>query len=230
MESHMFFKNVDLPDPLNQQELEENFKKMKNGDDQSRTKIIEHNIRLVTDIVIKYFSNSNFDCEDLVSIGIIGLIKSVDTFDLSKKFAFSTYATKTIKNEILSHFRTNKSRGKKEVSFENIVQNSSSTQEVSLLNILKDEKSDFESDYIKKESCEIIRKLVSELPDLQKEIIEQYFGFSGNEPRKQREIAISLGISRSSVAMTTAKVLNEMTFQLKKEGIVEKGSYRKVKK
>lgn len=102
------FIKSDLSQPFSEEELNIYFRNMKNGDLNARNAIIEHNIKLVINIVIKNFYNTPYEINELVSVGLIGLIKSVDTFDINKNVKFITYSVTCIKNEILEFLRKNK--------------------------------------------------------------------------------------------------------------------------
>ena len=146
MKYNDLFIDSKLPKPLKTEEIYEYFEKMKSGDMTAREKIINHNIRLVINEVIKKFSNSPYDLNELVSVGLIGLVKSVDTFDTAKGLQFATYSTRCIDNEILMFLR----KGKKSAFDQSIntpIGTDKEGNEKKIEDILEDDTSDFVSDY-----------------------------------------------------------------------------------
>lgn len=227
MQYNDLFIDNDLPKPLSKQEIYGYFEKYNSGDRMAREIIIKHNIRFVISQVIRKFGNTPYDKNELVSVGIIGLIKSVDTFDISKNFQFSTYAVRCIDNEILVYMR----KGKKYIyddSFDRILATDDG-KELKIENILQDEKSNFVEDYEKKELLLMLRQLVEELPERDKEIIMLRFGFIGDRPLKEREIADRFNISRSWVSMIIGKNLNKLRTHLENLGMIEITDMKKKK-
>ena len=193
---------------------------MKNGDMVARDKIINHNIRLVINEVIKKFPNSPYDVKELVSIGLIGLIKSVDTFDITKGLQFATYSTRCINNEILMFMR----KGKKyinDTSLEQPLGTDKEEKELKVEDTLSASDSDFVLEYENNESYKVIRNVVNSLPERDKNVIIKHFGFKNNNPMTQREIADELGLSQSYVSRIIKKVLKDISMQLKVLGIIE---------
>ena len=223
MDYNELFIEDKLPDPLSQSELYSYFEKMKSGDTKAREIIIKHNIKLVFNQVMKRFYNIPYEKKELVSIGLIGLIKSVDTFDTSKKLQFATYSTRCIDNEILMFLR----KGKKYINDDSLdrpLNTDKDGNELSIEDTLSDENSDFVSDYEQKETFIIIRQLVEELPERDKEIITLHFGFINDKPLTQKEIADKLDISQSYVSRLITKILKRIKQQLRERGIVESSS------
>ncbi len=220
MQFNDLFIDSKLPKPLKKEELYDYFEKMKIGDMAARDKIINHNIRLVISEVIKKFSNSPYDLKELVSIGLIGLIKSVDTFDTTKGIHFTTYSIRCINNEILMFMR----KGKKYINNASLEQSLGIDKEGNELKVedtLSDSDSDFVSEYEDNESYKVIRNVVNNLPERDKNIIIKHFGFENNNIMKQSEIADELGISRSYVSRIIKRVLKDISIQLKVLGIIE---------
>lgn len=209
-----------LPDPLSQEELYSYFEKMHFGDVDARELIIIHNIKIVLSRVMKVFNKTPYDKKELISIGLIGLIKSVDTFDISKNSQFSSYSIKCIDNEILMFLRKEK-KYLNDDSLDRPINIDSDGKELRLEDTLSDENSDVLSFYERKEINMIIRHLVEELTGRDKEIITLYYGFVDNKILTQNEIADKLGISRSYVSKIITKLLNSMSTRLKEYGIVE---------
>lgn len=215
-----FFIEGKLPGPLNQKELYSYFEKMRSGDTKAREIIITHNIKLVIHRVKNRFYNTSYEEKELVSTGLVGLIKSVDSFSISRNLQFSTYSTKCIDNEILSFLK----KEKKHINTDSLNSLSSTDKdenELSIADTLSDEDSDFISDYISKETSIIIKQIIEELPERDKGIITLYFGFNNALPLTQKEIANELNITQSCVSKAIPKILPYIKKQLKKRGIIE---------
>lgn len=227
MNYNNFFVDYELPAPLSESELYECFKKYKSGDKMVRNFIILHNIKLVISRVIKKFSNVPCDKKELVSIGLVGLIKSVDTFDISRNIKFSTYASKCVDNEILMFIRKQKKYLNMDSIYETIMTSEDGKQK-NLEDVLPDENANFLDYYDKKESYEIIRNVIEDLKERDKCIIKLYFGFIDNKLYKQEEIANKLGISQAYVSRVLARVLKIIKLKLEREGVIETSS--KIKK
>lgn len=208
-----YFNYNQLLQPYENAILEDKFRKMQLGDQTARDELIEHNLRFVIYIVqsfnlVNY--ESDYDINDLLSIGTIGLIKAIDTFDIDKGIHLSTYARRYIKNEILMYFRSNNKR-KNDISIY-----STFTEKDPLNNFVKQ----FEN----KETHKEVRKIVEELPEREKYIIMLRFGFIDDNIMTQEQIAKELGVSQSYVSRTIRNVLRKIEFKLKIIGIV-KGVY-----
>ncbi len=156
MKFNDLFIDSNLPKPLENEELYINYTKMKNGDIEARKNIIIHNIRLVKSEVLKRFSNCLYDLNELISIGLIGLIKSVDTFDITKKLQFSTYATKCIDNEIRMFMRKSDNYNYvNHVSLNQPIKIDKDGRELFVEDTLEDYNSDFVTEY---ENNEVYKK------------------------------------------------------------------------
>ena len=221
-ENELFLDDVKLPNKLSKEKLVDLFEKVYIGDENAKKKIIEHNIKLVLYRVEKRFKNIDYDKKDLVSIGIIGLIKAIDNFDISKNIAFATFATRCIDNEILMHLRKIKKFQNVEL-FDDVINTDKDGNELKVNDILKDETVDIEEQYEKKEYEEkYIAKLYKILDVLKKrdrEVIIWHFGLFGNEIHTQEWIAKKLGISRSYVSRIVQRVLNDMKRMLEDDNI-----------
>lgn len=214
------FVEYEFPKPLNKTELYDCFAKYKSGDKSAREVIIKHNIRLVLNQVIRKFSNTPYDKKDLISIGIIGLIKSVDTFDTSRNLQFTTYSAKCIDNEILMFIRKNKKHINDD-SLDRILCTDKNGNKLRIEDRLYDENSDFISDYEDKELYDSIHRIIESFPERDKKIIMLYFGFIDNQPLNQKQIADKLNICQSSVSKIIKKYLKIISLQLNNEGIIE---------
>ncbi len=211
--------NGKLPTPLDKKELEEKFKKIKNGDEQAKNEIIEHNIRLVVHIT-KKFSTSPYETEDLISIGIIGLIKAVNSFSLDKNTTFSSYASKCIGNEILMHLRNNNKR-KNDISLNQAFAQDNEGNQLNVEDVVEDSEQDFVLEYEQQEINELTRRIIEKLPKEEKYIIMKYFNFIDDEKITQEQLAIELGISRSYLSRKIKKILKKIQSQLEEVGIVK---------
>ena len=201
-----------FPKPLSNEEEKECFRKMKEGDKTSRNKLVEHNLRLVSHIIKKYYSNSS-EQDDLVSIGTIGLIKAVSTFNYEKGTKFATYAARCIENEILMYFR-NKKKYAQDISFSEPIECDKDGNALSIMDIIADEKS-INEDIEEKLNFEKLYKIIdSELSPREKEIIYMRYGLFGRKSFTQREVAKKLGISRSYVSRIEKKALETLKEKL----------------
>lgn len=215
---HLFIES-NLPKPLNQEETYALFKKMMAGDLNAREEIIEHNIRLVKKIAVR-FSNTPYDQKELVAVGIIGLIKSVDSFDFEKGFQFSTYATRCIQNEIVSFM----SKEKKHIFDESLNKplfTDKDGREDTIEDTIEDISSDFVTNYENQEVHKVIREIVENLSERDIQIIKLRFGFETENPISQEEIAKSLGISQSHVSRTIKRDLKEIKRILQEQEWIE---------
>ena len=208
----MLFVENNLPKPLDDKEIVEYFIRFQNGDLKSRESIINHNIRLVLYRVTGKFSSYPYDMDELVSIGLMGLIKAIDTFDINKEVKFSTYAVKCIDNEILLFIRKNKRR-KKHISLTSPISTNKDGSELFLKDILRDSDEDFVSSIEEKELYDEVRRVIENLPEREKQIIMLYFGFNC-EPLNQNEISSQMKISQSYVSRIITATLKTVKLQL----------------
>lgn len=210
-----------MPKTIDKNEILEYFIKFKNGDVQSREKIITYNLRLVPYIVTNKFQGIDYDKDELISIGIIGLIKAVDTFKIEKKIEFTTYASRCICNEILMVIRKNKKRSLDNLLGDVIVENGNG-EKLTLEEILPyDEYVD--EVYEKKEIKAEIGKILEKLPERDKKIVMLYFGFIGDRTYSQAEISNIFGLSQSYITRVLKKNLETIREELIKADIVEMG-------
>lgn len=200
--------NESFPPPLSKNEEAELFNKKLQGDDQARDRIIEHNLRLVSHIIRKYYSSYE-NPDELLSVGSLGLIKAVDSFNPTFGTRFATYGAKCVQNEILMFFRSKKKRGI-EISINDQIDVDKDGNPLTYLDIISQPES-IESDLDMKVHIEKIRSLVDTvLLPREKEIIVLRYGLKGYQPRTQREVARHLGISRSYVSRIEKKALEKM--------------------
>ncbi len=202
-----------FPKPLSNEEEKDCFERMKKGDKTARNSLIEHNLRLVAHIIKKYYSNSA-EQDDLVSIGTIGLIKAVSTFNYEKGTRFATYAARCIENEILMYFR-NKKKYAQDVSFSEPIESDKDGNALSIMDVMADEKSITEDIEEKLRAENLYKAIDSELLPREKEIIYLRYGLLGRRAFTQREVAKKLGISRSYVSRIEKKALETLKEKIK---------------
>ncbi len=207
------YSNNVFPDPLSKEEEEKCVEKMKLGDNEARNKLIEHNLRLVAHIVKKYDHKKN-DIDDLISIGTIGLIKGVDSFSYKHGTRLTTYVAKCIENEILMYYRSDKKHNKN-ISLNESVGFDKEGNEITLLEILKTPKPEFELDIQKKDNLASLKKYFNVLTEREKEIIIKRYGLNDQDEITQKEIAKELGISRSYVSRIEKRALTKIFKEFK---------------
>ncbi|MGN0627921.1 MAG: RNA polymerase sporulation sigma factor SigK [Oscillospiraceae bacterium] len=201
-----------FPQPLTAQEEKKCFEEMKKGSEKARAKLIEHNLRLVAHIIKKYYGNSA-EQDDLISIGTIGLIKAVSTFDYEKGTRFATYAARCIENEILMYFR-NKKKYAQDVSISDPIDCDKDGNSLSLMDIMADEHSVSEDIEDRLREEKLYKSISESLTPREKEIIYLRYGLKGRRAYTQREVAKRLGISRSYVSRIEKKALNSLKEKL----------------
>ena len=197
-----------FPPPLSQQREREAFLRMREGDGRARDLIIEHNLRLVSHIVRKYYGSYAY-ADDLLSIGSIGLIKAVDTFRVENGTRFATYAARCVQNEILMFFRSQKKLSQ-EISINEQIDVDRDGNPLTYLDIIASEDT-VDEDIEKGMHIEKVRSLVdSVLAEREREIVVLRYGLCGYQPLTQREVARHLGISRSYVSRIEKRALEKL--------------------
>ena len=197
-----------LPEPFNKEEEEKYVNMFLNGDMTARDKLIEHNLRLVVFLAKKY-ENTKIDLEDLVSIGTIGLIKGVNTYQNDKNIKLATYASRCIDNEILMYLRKTKRR-KSEISFEDSLSYDSDGNELHLEDVLGTDKDIVTKDLDDELDRYLVRTEINKLSPRDKEIIEFRYGLNGKKELTQKEVAKMLGISQSYISRIEKKVIKRL--------------------
>ena len=195
-----------FPKPLSAKDEKKYLDLYKNGDMDARNKLIEHNLRLVAHIIKKYYSNLN-DQDDLVSIGTIGLIKAVDTFDASKGIRLSSYAARCIENEVLMFFRNGK-KSAQDISMNEPIDTDKEGNALTLMDIMSVEDSIIDELDIKIKSEKLYKYISEVLSPREKTIIELRYGLNNKTPLTQREVAKLLKISRSYVSRIEKRALH----------------------
>lgn len=198
-----------FPKPLSTKEEADYLKRCKEGDKEARDKLIEHNLRLVAHIVKKY-NMVDKETDDLISIGTIGLIKAIDTFDEEKGIRLATYASRCIDNELLMMLRSGK-RLAKEVYLYDPIGSDREGNEINLLDIIEEAEIDIVENIVLEDDIKKLYHMIAKvLTDREREIICLRYGLSNRKEVTQREIANKLGISRSYVSRIEKKALKKL--------------------
>lgn len=200
--------NQNFPPPLPAAEERALFVKMKQGDAGARTKLIEHNLRLVAHIVRKYYTSYRSP-DDLISIGSLGLIKAIDSFKCENGARFATYAAKCIQNEILMFFRSQKKLAC-EVSINETIDIDRDGNPLTYIDIISSEDTIADDLDIKLHSQYAFRLIKDTLNAREQQILILRYGLTGKTPKAQREVAKQLGISRSYVSRIEKKALTKL--------------------
>ncbi len=195
-----------FPEPLSIEEEKNCLERLANGDEEARNILIERNLRLVAHVSKKY-ATTNIDQDDLISIGTIGLIKGINSFDSSKNIKLATYVARCIENEILMFLRSSK-KTKSEVYLNEPIGKDKDDNEVTLMEVLETEDKSIEDEIdLKMKVKKLYEKMKVVLKDREKTILELRFGLGGKKPKTQNEIASMLGISRSYVSRIETKAI-----------------------
>ena len=197
-----------FPKPLSEKQEREYLQRMKKGDQEARSKLIEHNLRLVAHIIKKYYGAQG-EQDDLVSIGTIGLIKAVNTFDPDKNIRLSSYASRCIENEILMHFRSAKKRAG-DISLDETIDTDKDGNPLTLMDIMAVEDTILDELDFKLNSRKLRQYIEEELTDREKKIILLRYGLDGREPMTQKNVAKLMDISRSYVSRIETKALKKL--------------------
>lgn len=199
--------------PLSQEEEKDCLEKLKNGDVQAKEELILHNMRLVAHVAKKY-QNDEDEIEDLISIGTIGLLKAVSSFDYNFGNRFATYAIRCIENELLMYFRKSKKR-KMEVSLYEPIGTDKEGKQIHLMEVLLVDEVDVAKQMELRRDIDLIKKnLEASLSAREALIIKKRYGLCGENEMTQREIAQSMGISRSYVSRIEKKALEKLKSML----------------
>ncbi len=199
------YSNNIFLDPLSCEEEEKTLKEMRLGSVDARNKLIEHNLRLVAHIV-KKFETKGVEQDDLISIGTIGLIKGVDTFNKSHGTKITTYCARCIENEILMYFRSN-NKNCKNISINESIGFDKDGNEITILDILKIPAPDFVDEISEKDNIKLLKDYYNVLDEREKEIINKRYGLNNYEEKTQKDIAKEYKISRSYVSRIEKRAL-----------------------
>ena len=197
-----------LPPPLSKEAEQKIMQELSQGNNSNRDLLITHNLRLVV-YIAKKFENTGIEIEDLISIGTIGLMKAINTFNVSKNIKLATYASRCVENEILMYLRrTNKTKG--EISIDEPLKQDGDGNELLLSDILGTD-NDITSKNIEDEvDKKLLRISMQKLNDREKHIMELRFGFCTGNEKTQKEVADMLGISQSYISRLEKKIISKM--------------------
>ena len=198
-----------FPKPLSAQEERSALTRMAQGDMQARSLLIEHNLRLVAHVVKKYYAAKE-DQDDLISIGTIGLIKAISSFDLSKGAKLATYAARCVENEILMYFRATKKQSC-EVSLSEPIDSDKDGNALSLLDVISCDDNMLEEIDLSDRQARLYRYMAEALEERERDILLMRYGLLGRKALTQREVAEKCGISRSYVSRIEKKALGKLS-------------------
>ncbi len=200
------------PKPLSVQEEQYYLERSQAGDLEARNVLIERNLRLVAHIMKKYYAQTS-DQEDLISIGTIGLIKGITTFDAGKGTRLATYAARCVENEILMHFRSQRKRAQ-DVSLSDYIETGSDGAALSLMDVVSEDCDLMEQVMNQELTAHLRRAVDSCLTEQERKVIQLRYGLSGREPQRQREVAEMTGISRSYVSRIEKRALQKLRAEI----------------
>ena len=209
------YSNNIFPEPLSIEEETKYINLMQQGNEEARNKLIEHNLRLVAHIV-KKFENKSTITDDLISIGTIGLIKGIDSFKADKQIRITTYAARCIENEILMYFRSSK-KYNNDISLNDYIGLDKDGNEISLLDVLPDNKKEIDELITNKLDEELLIKHLNKLNKREREIIIKRYGLNNHDEYTQKDIADELKISRSYVSRIEKRALTKLLREFYKE-------------
>lgn len=197
-----------FPKPLSEKQEREYLEQFANGNLDARNKLVEHNLRLVAHIIKKYYGVQS-EQDDLVSIGTIGLIKAINTFNPNKNIRLSSYASRCIENEILMHFRNSK-KSSQDISLNETIDTDKDGNPLTLLDIMSVDDNILDNLDLKLNSKKLGQFIGEELDERERKIIVMRYGLNGNEPMTQKDVAKLLDISRSYVSRIETKALKKL--------------------
>ena len=202
------YSNTVFLDPLSKEEEEKYINLLEQKDKDARNKLIEHNLRLVAHIV-KKFDQGSFDQDDLISIGTIGLIKGVDSYNKDKNIKLTTYVAKCIENEILMFYRSSK-KYQNTVSLNDSIGYDKDGNKITLIDVLKDDRKSLDDEVYLRENIALVSKYLSKLNKREKEIIVKRYGLNNRKEMTQKDIAKELKISRSYVSRIEKRAISKI--------------------
>ena len=220
----LFVKYDNLPGVLSKQELYKLFIQMKNGDLYAKEKIVLHNLKLVS-VVLKRYYNCGVNLEELISVGNIGLMKAVNTFDISKNLEFSTYAAVCINNEILMYLRKDK-WNLNVVSIHSVSKTFKDGNHVTYEDVLESDK-DIVLEYEESVIYQIVLKIINNLSWQEHICIMMYYGLCGYEKTEQKEIAKKISVCQSQVSKILKRAITMIRKELINQSILEEKGFVK---
>ena len=197
-----------FPRPLTAQEEKHYLELSAQGDLNARNILIERNLRLVAHIMKKYYAQTA-EQEDLISIGTIGLIKGITTFDAGKGARLATYAARCVENEILMHFRSQK-KSSQDVSLSDYIETGADGAPLALMDVVSQEEDLLEQVSSRELKKQVLAAVKTCLTEQEKQVITLRYGLDGNAPQRQREVALATGISRSYVSRIEKRALEKL--------------------
>ena len=219
--NNKIFNGMKIPRLLTESELNNCLIRWNDGDVEAKNLLIKHNLRLVIYIAKTYFyrcDGVNIDYEDLVMVGVEGLVKGVNTFDISKNIKLSTYVTRCINNEILLYIKRN-NKHVNNISMETVITTDYEGNDMKLEELLFDEENDCFEIVLMDFERYLVREIVNELDEVDKKIIMKYYGFDGNKVYTQRELALERDISQSYMSRKIKEINGVLRKKLIKKGI-----------
>ena len=203
-----------FPKPLTEEEESHYLALTREGDLEARNILIERNLRLVAHIMKKYYSQTA-DQEDLISIGTIGLIKGITTFDGSKGARLATYAARCVENEILMHFRSRR-KSAQDVSLSDPIETGSDGAALELMEVIAEEGDLLEQISFREQREQLRRAVENCLTEQEKQVIRLRYGLDGATPKRQREVAQATGLSRSYISRIEKRALEKLRAGMEK--------------
>ena len=197
-----------FPKPLTPKEEQHYLQLAAQGDLEARNILIERNLRLVAHIMKKYYAQTS-DQEDLISIGTIGLIKGITTFDGSKGARLATYAARCVENEILMYFRAQR-KSSQDVSLSDYIETGTDGASLELMDVVSADEDLLDQVSNRQQLKKLCRAVDTELTEQERQVICMRYGLGGREPGRQRQVAQRLGISRSYVSRIEKKALEKL--------------------
>lgn len=206
-----------LPQALSQEQENDLIERLRANDESAKNKLIEHNLRLVV-YIAKKFDTTGLELDDLISVGAIGLIKAVQSFNVDKNIKLATYASRCIENEILMYIRK-KSKQSYEVSLDEPLNYDKDGNELLLADILENEGESINAELEKNSENKILWNAIKKLNAREQKIMELRFGLNGDEESTQKEVADMLGISQSYISRIEKKILSRLKKDISKANI-----------
>ena len=197
-----------FPKPLTEQEERYYLERSAQGDLEARNVLIERNLRLVAHIMRKYYAQTS-DQEDLISIGTIGLIKGISTFDGSKGARLATYAARCVENEILMYFRSQR-KSSQNVSLSDFIETGSDGAALSLMDVVSDDEDLLEHISTREDIKKLLRVIDTHLTGQERQVILLRYGLGGHSAQRQRQVAQTIGVSRSYVSRIEKRALEKL--------------------
>ena len=220
--------NSIFPEALTMEEEQKYIKKMENGDEEARKILIEHNLRLVAHVCKKYSAAKKNEFDDLVSIGSIGLIKGINTYNSKKSIKLSTYISKCIENEILMYFRSNK-KTNNDVYLEEPIGKDKDDNAITLQDVIRNDERPIDEEIDNKiKKAKMFKAINNVLNDREREIIKLRYGLDGKKPKTQIDIAKKMWISRSYVSRIESKAIEKLSKEIKEKDKISWMSRNKI--